>query len=386
MRKTYRFDEVFNLEMGKTPSRDYKDYWESGEFAWVSIRDLNQGKYVIETKEKISKKAVAETGIKCVKANTVLMSFKLSIGKVSIAKRELYTNEAIMAFNTKAHFDITPDFLYYYLQGFDWGLGNRAVMGVTLNKSSLSAYKITIPTVEDQARIISELDSLNDIITKKKQQLEALDKLAQATFYEMFGEGNNKKWEATKLSEVTEFLTSGSRGWSSYFSDKGSLFLTIKNVRGGKIDLSKVQYVNAPDNQEAIRTKVQEGDLLISITADLGRTAVIDKSISNFGAYINQHLSIIRLNKSVLNPMFVSYYLESEAGKAQFVNKSQVGVKSGLNFSAINSLEIILPPKELQDVFARSIDSVESQKALLHQSLTDTQQLFDYTMNKYFGS
>ena len=96
-----KLGDVFELQMGKTPSRNNSEYW-NGEHNWVSISDLgNSGKYINKTKECITDKGIIESGIKRVPKNTVLMSFKLSIGKVSIAAEEIYTNEAIMAFIDK---------------------------------------------------------------------------------------------------------------------------------------------------------------------------------------------------------------------------------------------------------------------------------------------
>lgn len=104
-----------------------------------------------------------------------------------------------------------------------------------------------------------------------------------------------------KLSEFILFLTSGSRGWAQYFSDSGEFFITIKNVKNCRISLDEVQHIMRPNNAEAKRIRVQQSDLLISITADLGRTGVVSKEIAEHGAYINQHLTCIRLNKDILD-------------------------------------------------------------------------------------
>ena len=99
--------------------------------------------------------------------------------------------------------------------------------------------------------------------------------------------------------------------------------------------------------------------MLISITADLGRTGVVTKEIADYGGYINQHLTCIRLNKVDLDPLYVAYYMESPAGKAQFEAKNQTGVKAGLNFDSINSLRLMVPPMEQQQKFISYINSVE---------------------------
>ena len=181
----------------------------------------------------------------------------------------------------------------------------------------------------------------------------------------MFGDtiDNPKGYLIHQLSEYITSLTSGSRGWAQYCVDNGEeWFITIKNVKNCHISMDNIQPVNAPDNAEAKRTKVQEGDLLISITADLGRTGVVTKEIAEHGAYINQHLSCVRLNRTVLNPLFVAYYMESPAGKEQFIAKNQSAVKAGLNFNSINSLKIMVPPLVEQDRFVDFVQQVDKSK------------------------
>ncbi len=129
-----------------------------------------------------------------------------------------------------------------------------------------------------------------------------------------------------------------------------------------------MQPINAPRNAEAIRTKVREGDLLISITADLGRTGVVSKEIAEHGAYINQHLTCIRVDRKIINPLFVAYYLDSPAGKMQFEAKNQSAVKAGLNFEAINSLMIKVPPIELQNEFETFVEQVDKSRFVVQQA------------------
>ena len=204
----------------------------------------------------------------------------------------------------------------------------------------------------------------------------------------MFGDPimNPKRYPVHQLSEYISSLTSGSRGWAQYCVENGTeWFITIKNVKDCHITTDNMQPVNAPDNAEAKRTKVQEGDLLISITADLGRTGVVTKEIAEHGAYINQHLSCIRVNKEVLHPLFVAHYMESPAGKEQFTAKNQSAVKAGLNFNSINSLKLYVPPLKEQEEFITFITQVTKSKVAVQKALDETQLLFDSLMQQYFG-
>ena len=101
---------------------------------------------------------------------------------------------------------------------------------------------------------------------------------------------------------------------------------------------------------------------MISITADLGRTGVVTREIADHGAYINQHLTCIRLNQDVLNPLYVAYFMESEEGKKQFLAKNLSSVKAGLNFDSIRSLQIMIPSLDKQNEFISFIQQLDKSK------------------------
>lgn len=300
----------------------------------------------------------------------------------------MYSNEAIMSFIDKGVLKIEPVYLYYLLMHKDWDTGtNKAVMGKTLNKASLSQMTVNIHGYSEQLEIIKALDAASSIIAARKQQLAELDKLIKARFVEMFGDPkiNPNNYPVCQLSDFIVFLTSGSRGWAQYCADDGTeWFITIKNVKDCHIETDNMQPINAPDNAEAKRTRVQEGDLLISITADLGRTGVVTKEIAEHGAYINQHLTCIRLKQDVLNPLYVAYFMESPAGKEQFESKNQSAVKAGLNFNSINSLRLMVPPLDDQNAFVDFIKQTDKSKVAIQKALDEAQLLFDSLMQKYF--
>ena len=259
-------------------------------------------------------------------------------------------------------------FMYYLKsQHFKDQLFKQITGSAQLNYGPSHLKKMIMPLISlsKQDEIIACMDKVQSVIEMRRQELVKLDDLIKARFVEMFGDPikNPKEYPVHQLSEYITSLTSGSRGWARYCVDDGNeWFITIKNVKDCHIITDNMQPVNAPDNAEAKRTKVQEGDLLISITADLGRTGVVTKEIAEHGAYINQHLSCIRINKEVLKPLFVAHYMESPAGKEQFAAKNQNAVKAGLNFNSINSLRLIVPPIREQEDFINFINQVNKSK------------------------
>ncbi len=257
-----------------------------------------------------------------------------------------------------------------------------------LSAKELNKIAVPIPIIDEQVRIGNTLNEVRGIIETRQRQLLALDTLIKARFVEMFGDPklNPHGYPVHQLSDHIQFLTSGSRGWAQYCVDDGDeWFITIKNVKDCHVSTKDMQAINAPENAEAKRTRVQEGDLLISITADLGRTGVVTQEIAEHGAYINQHLTCIRLDREVLEPLYVAYFMESAAGKEQFISKNQSAVKAGLNFNSINTLRLLVPPIKVQQQFLCFVSQVDKSKSVVQKALDEAQLLFDRLMQQYFG-
>lgn len=321
------------------------------------------------------------------KEETLLITCRgATCGSLNISEPFSYVNGNAMALD-----DLSPEvdlrYLYFYLlaRGLSDTITGSAQPQIV--RQSLEKVVIDYPPLEEQRSITSALDKVSDLIAKRREQLDKLDLLVKARFVEMFGDpvANPHGYPVHQLSDYIEFLTSGSRGWAQYFSDEGEYFITIKNVKNCRITLNDVQHIIPPDNAEAKRTKVQEGDLLISITADLGRTGVVTKEIADHGAYINQHLTCIRLNPKEVLPLYVAYYMESDAGKQQFQEKNQSAVKAGLNFNSINTLRLIVPSIEQQNSFIDFVERTDKLKLTIQKSLDKLETLKKALMQKYFG-
>lgn len=318
-----------------------------------------------------------------------MVGIRVGVGKASINSVPMCTNQDIVSLENIDDSKFDKKYILYCIKNSKKYLESQkrgaTIQGITV--SSIKNINIPLTSLNEQKRIAGILDKATELIALRKQQIQKLDLLVKSRFIEMFGDPveNPHHWTISRLENSINFITSGSRGWSQYFSNDGELFITIKNVKNSKIIFNEVQYIHPPKNAEATRTKVQEDDLLISITADLGRTGVVTKFIAEKGAYINQHLTCVRLDKSRLSPLFVSYFLESHAGKKQFSQKNQTGVKAGLNFDAIKSLQIFIPPLSLQEEFAAFVEQVDKTKSTLQQSLEKLELNYKALMQTYFG-
>ena len=162
----YKLSELFDLQMGKTPSRNNTSYWNSKDNKWISIADLSKCDiYISDTKEYISNLAILESGIKLIPKNTVIMSFKLSIGKAVITTENMYSNEAIMAFLDKKVTSVLPEYLCYMFNYINWDVGtNKAVLGKTLNKATLSETQINVHELHEQHIIVKTLKDRKSVV------------------------------------------------------------------------------------------------------------------------------------------------------------------------------------------------------------------------------
>ena len=375
-----RLEEICAINMGQSP--DSSTYNEDGNGLPFFQGNADFGEIYPALRIWCSEPT------KIAREKDILISVRAPIGALNIANCECCIGRGLAALTVNE--DICArKYLWYVLSSKVDELNSKGTGSTfkAISKKTLAETEIPLPPLDIQRKIALVLDKVSDLIAKRRQQMDKLDEIVKARFVEMFGDPvrNPMNWPVHRFSEYIEFLTSGSRGWAKYFSDNGEYFITIKNVKNCRITVADIQHVVPPNNAEAKRTKVQEGDLLISIIADLGRTGVVSKEIATHGGYINQHLTCIRIKKDYLNPLYVAYYMESEAGKAQFQSKNQSAVKAGLNFSSINSLLLSVPSLDLQNTFVTFVKQTEKTKTTISRSLDKLERLKKSLMQEYFG-
>ena len=162
-------------------------------------------------------------------------------------------------------------------------------------------------------------------------------------------------WRMTTTDALLEFVTSGSRGWARYYSHDGALFIRVGNLQRGSIspDLKDIQHVSPPSGAEGVRTGVISNDILISITADLGRVALMTDIRES--TYINQHIALARPGPGV-SPRYLAWYLTSDAVQKQWMRQQHGATKLGLGLRDIRSIDTPLPPLAEQERIVAAIE------------------------------
>lgn len=374
--------EICETGAGGTPKRGTATYWNGG-VPWAKISDLTAAeKYIHVTEETISEAGLDASSARMFPSETVLMAMYGSIGETAIVGTPMTTNQAIIGIQCGP--DIANDYLWQYLKYQRPKLlaTGRGGTQANINAAMVKAILIPLPPLDEQRRIAAILDKADDLRAKRREAIAKLDTLAQSIFIDMFGDPvtNPRQWQVVTVGDEIDFLTSGSRGWAKYYADNGDTFIRIQNLKNGRLDLSDIAFVNAPESAEAKRTRVKPGDVLLSITADLGRTAIVPDGISK--AHINQHLAILRF--TTLNPVFVSYQLASRGGQSQFSRLNREGVKAGLNFNDVKRIRLTKPLLDLQLRFASVVESTEQHKARLRNHLAEQNALFASLQQRAF--
>ncbi|MDK6249421.1 restriction endonuclease subunit S [Alloscardovia omnicolens] len=385
--REYRLGEIFNLQMGKTPSRNNLSYWGSKDNQWISIADLSKsGKYIEETKEYLSDRAVEESGISVIPANTVVMSFKLSIGKTAITPKSMYSNEAIMAFCDKKVTGLLPDYIYYMFLRRKWESGtNKAVMGNTLNKSTLSNIKVKIHKIDKQREIVKILDCASQIIDDREKQLHELDALVKARFVEMFGDViiNTKGWEVCSLEQISTSRLGKMLDVKQQTGMHRFPYLANYNVQWFHFDLTDLREMDF-NEADQIEFDLQDGDLLITEGGEVGRCAIWHNEVTP--CFFQKALHRVRVNRNVIIPEYLAYWFKSHADYNAFEDivggQSTIAHLPGVK---LKQLQVVVPPMELQNDFAAFVAQVDKSKVAVQKALDEAQTLFDSLMQEYFG-
>ena len=384
-----KLGEVCEINIGRTPERGNFKMWDKEkktDNVWLSIADLNntENGYISDSTEYVSDNAVPK--MKLVKANTLLMSFKLTIGRCAITKRDLFTNEAIAALPILDK-NLDLFFLKYYLENFDWAKlteGDVKVKGKTLNKEKLKEVPITLPPLEEQKRIVKILDEkfamLETVKANAIANLQNAKDLFQSQLTKVF---SNTTWEMQKLSEITE-VKDGTHDSPSYYSE-GIPFVTQKNITPSGFDLTNTKRISLQDHEKFYkRSNVEYGDIIIAmIGANRGMSCIVNTrevfSIKNVG--------LIKKSEKT-NQEYLAYYLKSEVAQKYVSDASNGGAQEFIGLTSLRKFPIPLPPLSEQKRIVKELDTLsEKTKALCaiyENQIADCEELKKSLLAKAF--
>jgi len=193
-----------------------------------------------------------------------------------------------------------------------------------------------------------------------------------------------KNWVWVSLGDLSQLITSGSRGWKSYYSDSGNTFIRSQDIKFDKLLIDNKAYVSLPKKTEGKRAKVSNGDLLITITgANVGKCALV-RDLSET-AYVSQHVALVKLH-SIIYTDYLHKWLTNGYGGREMLIGDSYGDKPGLNLKQISSLVVPFPPIEEQKRIVAKVDQLMALCDQLEQQLTtaydDAEKLINATIKR----
>ena len=388
--KRVKLSEIAKIEAGGTPSRKKREYWKNGDIPWVKIGDLNS-KYLSMVEEFITKEGFENSSAKLFSKNTILYTIFATIGEVSILNIEACTNQAIAGISVSPSF-ATVEYTYYYLKSLKNRIREiaRGVAQNNINMSILKNIEIPLPPLEIQQNIVNKLDKAQELIDKRKQQIEKYDEFLQSLFLEMFGDpvSNPKGWERKK---IFDFLLSIDSGWSPKCNENMRKkpeywgVLKLSSVTGGVYNAD--QHKELPLNLNVKKDlEVKVGDLLFTRKNTLelvGDCAYVFRTPPKlifsdliFRLQLKNNIDKIFLWKLFRDKNFKNVISGLAGGSAISM--------SNISKNKLKDLKIIYPDLNLQNKFAQIVEKTEKEKQKLEKNLSELENNFNNIMQEAF--
>ena len=315
--------------------------------------------------------------------NDILIALSgATTGKVGVNRTnlELYLNQRVALCREK-EFHLRG-YLYYFLQTKTKELLSLAggVAQPNLSTEQIKNLDIYSPSLDEQFRIVEELDLLSNIIEKKHKQLSELDNLAQSIFYDMFGDPNNSIYEVVRLADLAKNKMSYGSGASAIQYNGKIRYIRITDIKEDGTLSDEKMSPNVVDDKYMLC----EGDILFARSgATVGKTYLYSNK-DGMGIYAGYLIRFVA-NTNIVIPKYIYYYTRTTYYKAFIAASAQTVAQPNINAQQYGNLKVCVPPLSLQQLFAQKIEAIEQQKALVKQSIAETKELFNSRMDYYFN-
>jgi type I restriction enzyme S subunit len=368
--QTKSLGDLCEIELGKTPARANASFWDEKRETsnvWLSIADLLKAEdnVVVDSKEYVSDKGAAIC--KLVPKGTLLVSFKLTLGRLAFAGRDLFTNEAIAALTIFNERELSKEFLFYCLTFFDWvkaAENDVKLKGMTLNKAKLKVMPVSFPPLAEQQRIVGLLDEAFEGLATAKANAEKNLQNARALFeshlqsvFTQRGPG----WVEKRLADVADFknglnFTRQSNGQTLRMVGVGDFqehsVVPIKTIQSVTIDgkLSD-DYLIRRDDILTVRSNGSK-DLV-------GRCMLVPDvdGMTSFSGFIIR----IRFDTRALSPRFLLHFMKSSATRDRLTRDGGGANISNINQAKLSELPVSLPSFKQQEEIANRLDDLREE-------------------------
>lgn len=337
----YRLEELVDLQIGRTPPRkEFEWFNTNGEgYKWVSIKDMgNSGRFISDTSEYLTEAAQKRFGIPIVEKGTLLLSFKLTVGRLCITTDRMLTNEAIAQLPIKDANIVDRDFLYYYLKNYNFHqLGSTSSIATAINSTYLKKMEIDLPPIDQQRAIAAVLSSIDDKIESNNAINNNLEQQALALYQRLFVDDLSSNWGNGTLSDLADITMGQSPSGSSYNEDGiGTIFFQGRAEFGARFPSIRL-YTTEP------KRMAYANDTLMSVRAPVG-----DLNVAHTNCCIGRGLAAIHSKTN--HQSFVLYTMFSLKKQLDVFN-GEGTVFGSINKDSLSAMPIIIPPSAIMDEF-----------------------------------
>ena len=361
-----KLDNLTQVNIGKTPSRSKSKYF-LGDKIWLSIRDL-KGDYISDSNEKLTNEAIKDSNIKIVPKGTLLMSFKLTLGRTAFANCDLYTNEAIASLPIKDESILDKYFLKYAIGVIDLEKEvDNAVKGKTLNKEKIRNLDIPLPPLEEQKRIVSKLDILFEKIDKAislhQKNIDEVNVFMTSVSNEVFGE-LEEKYEKQSINQIAT-IKGGKRvpkGYQLLEEETPYPYLRVTDFKDyGTICKNKMLYLSKEVYEQIKRYTITDEDLYITNVGNtIGKSGIIPSDLN--GANLTENaVKLVYKDKKNTSNKFMYYFTKSSIFIVQLESATMQMAVPKLAIMRLGEIILPFPPVSIQQKVVAYLDEI-SQK------------------------
>ena len=325
------------------------------------------------------------------KSNDLLLSLTGNVGRVAMIEEAFLPaalNQRVACLRIKGS-NVDLKYLYYALLSNkfenDCISSAKGIAQKNMSTEWLKDYEITIYEKEQQMHIVKILDSLTNIISNRKQQLQQLDDLVKARFIEMFGDENNSlSWDIVNVEDVADVQVGVVIKPAQYYTDSQTGVRTFRSLNIGPMYIKDNDWVYFTEegNKKNSKSILKENDLLIVRSGAPGTACVVPKEYEGCNAV---DIIIAHPHLDKINPYYLCAYTNLPHGKKQIEEGTGGAAQQHFNVGKYNKLKLMLPPLDKQEEFVDFMRQTDKSKVAVQKALDEAQTLFDSLMQEYFG-
>ena len=375
--KYVKIKEVAEVVSGSTPKTNIDEYW-NGEYNWITPKEITEdSKYIYNTERTLSIDGIKSCALKELKVNTVLLTSRAPIGKVALVGKTMYCNQGFknLVCNEQV---INPEYMYYWLKSHNNYLNSlgRGATFKEISKKIVEEIEIPLQDLDTQHKIVEILDKAQELIDKRKEQMELLDELIQSKFLEMFGNPvtNPKGWEVEKINTIAPI-----EQYKGEINDGKVWLLNLDMVESNSGRIINYNYVDKEEVGNSTCTFSTDNVLYSKLRPYLNKVAIPDRE-----GYATSEMIPLKPNREILNREYFAYSLRSKAF-VDYISEKVSGAKMPrVVMSDFKNFKLTIPPLALQEEFADFVGKVNDIKIVLNKSLEQLNNNFDSLINKAF--